>query len=273
MRVTRHRAQFAACGTLFVLACLAPSIAARAAVVPQLRDSTVQLWGWQTGTPSLLTTIASTSSFNNFDINHSSGTSQHSSISATGASYTGSTIAESNSNATYGGFSASSFRYTFKVTKRVGVEVDASLQSTNSSSAELRLYRVGRYFQPLLAATGIPSAPFSPNAVHWSGILTPETYTFSIGEGGQEKVVAPPGTHTTCSASITFTELYCAGDLNDDGFVNDLDFVSFVYAYELTLCGATGMPVGCPADINHDSVVDDLDFVVFVGSYDALVCP
>lgn len=263
----------AAIGSLALLMCLATTVPVRGDVVPQLRDSSVQLWGWQVGIPSLLTTIGSTSTYNNFDIVYSPGTSQHSSVSTSGASYSGSTFAESNSAGTSGGFSVSSFRYTFKVTTRIRVQVDASLQATNSANAELRLYRSGQTFQPLLLATGNTSPPFDPNEVHWTGTLTPQTYTISINEGGKERVVAPPGTNTACSATVTFSELFCAGDFNYDGFVNDQDFVGFVVAYNLTLCSATGMPAGCPADINQDGFVDDADFVIFAASYDELVCP
>lgn len=65
----------------------------------------------------------------------------------------------------------------------------------------------------------------------------------------------------------------CVGDLNFDGFVDDADFVEFVFAYDLLDCEDGSMPFGCPADFDHDGVVDDGDFVVFVSAYNQLVCP
>lgn len=65
----------------------------------------------------------------------------------------------------------------------------------------------------------------------------------------------------------------CSGDLNNDGQVNDADFVLFVTAYNLLLCSDPAMPAGCPADLNRDTTVDDADFSIFVGAYDNLICP
>lgn len=65
----------------------------------------------------------------------------------------------------------------------------------------------------------------------------------------------------------------CSGDLNNDGYVDDSDFVLFVNAYNILDCADPAMPAGCPADFNGDGVVDDGDFVIFVQSYDLLVCP
>jgi len=65
----------------------------------------------------------------------------------------------------------------------------------------------------------------------------------------------------------------CSGDLNNDGQVNDADFVLFVTAYNLLLCSDPAMPAGCPADLNRDTFVDDADFSIFVGAYDNLICP
>ena len=61
--------------------------------------------------------------------------------------------------------------------------------------------------------------------------------------------------------------------INNDGFVDDTDFVLFAAAYNLLDCADPAMPAGCPSDINGDSVVDDADFVVFVSAYNELVCP
>jgi hypothetical protein len=65
----------------------------------------------------------------------------------------------------------------------------------------------------------------------------------------------------------------CPGDLNDDGFVDDSDFVLFANAYNILDCADPTMPEGCPADLNDDDVVDDSDFVIFAAAYNELICP
>ena len=57
----------------------------------------------------------------------------------------------------------------------------------------------------------------------------------------------------------------CPSDLNDDGVVDDSDFVRFAESYNLLLD-----PVG---DLNQDGVADDGDFVLFAAAYNELVCP
>lgn len=65
----------------------------------------------------------------------------------------------------------------------------------------------------------------------------------------------------------------CPGDLNNDGLVDDADFILFIFAYNTLDCADPAMPLGCPADLNGDGFVDDADFVIFVVGYDELVCP
>ena len=65
----------------------------------------------------------------------------------------------------------------------------------------------------------------------------------------------------------------CPGDINNDGYVDDSDFVLFVAAYNILDCADPSMPAGCPADFNSDNFVDDSDFVIFVGAYNELLCP
>lgn len=65
----------------------------------------------------------------------------------------------------------------------------------------------------------------------------------------------------------------CTGDLNNDGQVNDADFVSFANAYNILDCADPAMPAGCPADFNASGIVDDIDFTLFVAAYDNLLCP
>jgi hypothetical protein len=56
----------------------------------------------------------------------------------------------------------------------------------------------------------------------------------------------------------------CPADLNDDGVVDDADFVRFAESYNLLLD-----PVG---DLNQDGVADDADFVLFAAAYNEFVC-
>jgi len=65
----------------------------------------------------------------------------------------------------------------------------------------------------------------------------------------------------------------CPADLNNDGFVDDSDFVIFANTYNILDCSDPTMPVGCPGDINSDGIVDDADFVLFAAAYDQLLCP
>lgn len=64
----------------------------------------------------------------------------------------------------------------------------------------------------------------------------------------------------------------CPGDFNNDGFVDDADFVIFVGSYNILDCADPAMPDGCPGDMNGDGFVDDSDFVDFAFAYNNLVC-
>ena len=65
----------------------------------------------------------------------------------------------------------------------------------------------------------------------------------------------------------------CPADFNDDGLVDDADFVFFAGSYDILECSDSMMPPGCPADLNMDSLVDDTDFVIFADAYNELLCP
>ncbi|MBN8596117.1 MAG: DUF4082 domain-containing protein [Planctomycetes bacterium] len=65
----------------------------------------------------------------------------------------------------------------------------------------------------------------------------------------------------------------CPADFNDDGLVDDADFVLFAGWYDILDCAAPEMTPGCPADLNADNEVNDLDFVIFANAYDELLCP
>lgn len=60
----------------------------------------------------------------------------------------------------------------------------------------------------------------------------------------------------------------CAADFNNDGLVDDSDFVEFVIRYNALLTPGEFRP----GDFNGDSLCDDSDFVLFVAAYDNLVC-
>ena len=61
----------------------------------------------------------------------------------------------------------------------------------------------------------------------------------------------------------------CGADFNQDGFVDDADFVLFADAYNLFTTPAADSF----CDLNLDTVVDDADFVLFAGAYNELFCP
>ena len=57
----------------------------------------------------------------------------------------------------------------------------------------------------------------------------------------------------------------CIGDLNNDGQVDDIDFVLFAQAYDLYVSG--------DGDFDGNGLTDDVDFVLFAQSYDRFECP
>jgi len=65
----------------------------------------------------------------------------------------------------------------------------------------------------------------------------------------------------------------CVGDLNEDGLVEDADFVMFLAQYNVLDCSDETMPEFCSADLNFDGFVDDADFVIFLSGYNNLLCP
>jgi len=91
------------------------------------------------------------------------------------------------------------------------------------------------------------------------------------GDIGNYDVVVSNSCGTVLSAGAVLR--ICPGDLNNDGFVDDSDFVLFIVGYNILDCADPSMPLLCPADLNGDAMVDDADFQVFVGAYNELVCP
>jgi hypothetical protein len=101
------------------------------------------------------------------------------------------------------------------------------------------------------------------------GAVYSDTISADIAGRLSVKVLTPNASIQWCSGA---TYQACAGDLNNDGLVDDLDFQIFVFAYNILDCADPSMPAGCPSDLNADAVVDDLDFQVFVLAYNAPVC-
>ncbi|HEX8877106.1 MAG TPA: hypothetical protein VF777_10185 [Phycisphaerales bacterium] len=64
----------------------------------------------------------------------------------------------------------------------------------------------------------------------------------------------------------------CEGDINDNGLVDDDDFVLFVQDYQRLDCFVAGTPPNCPSDLNRDCVVNDADFSRFAAAYNQLIC-
>ena len=98
------------------------------------------------------------------------------------------------------------------------------------------------------------------SAFQWTAVLDPgEEFTFYSGIAINQD---------------SYPQNPCIADVNFDHVVDDLDFQTFVVAYNDLLCPGSGpsRPF-CLSDLNEDNVVDDLDFQVFVVQYDALVCP
>jgi hypothetical protein len=104
--------------------------------------------------------------------------------------------------------------------------------------------------------------------------------TLSLGTGLSPNRVNFGDGSTLASATLTEIKRVdlipaqepCPGDVNCDTFVNDLDFQTFAYGYNLLLCSDPAMTPNCPADLNKDTFVDDVDFQLFVQMYDVLLC-
>lgn len=100
----------------------------------------------------------------------------------------------------------------------------------------------------------------------------PFTFSFSLVSTWYNQFNTTGCANTNVNWTIALRKP-CHGDLNFDTLVDDLDFQSFVVAYDILGCAQPGMPQGCPADFNNDGVVDDFDFQMFAVSYNQLICP
>ncbi|MGH7245034.1 MAG: hypothetical protein ACREJD_16585 [Phycisphaerales bacterium] len=95
----------------------------------------------------------------------------------------------------------------------------------------------------------------------------------TLGQVVATTTASPAGGVFSCPLGFWPARIACPGDLNNDGVIDDSDFVLFATAYDLLLCSDPSMPANCPADLNGDALVSDADFVSFAAAYDALVCP
>jgi len=104
-----------------------------------------------------------------------------------------------------------------------------------------------------------------------SVVLDPAPLTGSIAGLTLTSIISPASGYQL--GGISFSTKFCVGDLNNDGFVDDADFVLFASAYNILVCDDPTMPYPCPADFNSDGSVDDSDFVAFAQAYNDLICP
>lgn len=128
----------------------------------------------------------------------------------------------------------------------------------------------GTHFSSDVGSVLIPAGTLRPGA-SYHAILFFSSRIESPTEdmGGSTKIVG----FDRVTAAPLVTRSRCVGDLNNDSFVDDSDFVLFVSAYNVLDCADPAMPPGCPADFTRDGFVDDSDFVLFVSAYNELVCP
>ncbi len=118
--------------------------------------------------------------------------------------------------------------------------------------------------------SGCRQAPFSPIVTSFTPAVKKRTLS-SFDASFQV-----PQTSTVSAPLLDIAACFlarCVGDLNNDGLVDDRDFVFFVLAYNKLECPTNPLLTCCPADLNNDGVVDDADFVAFIPGYNALECP
>ncbi len=126
------------------------------------------------------------------------------------------------------------------------------------------------YFDPGEGFRIVPAATLQPGT-HYTAYLyfSCRIQLDSEAFGGSVSIAA----FDRVTSAALITRSACVGDLNNDGLVDDSDFVPFASAYNLLDCADPLMPPGCPADLNGDGFVDDSDFVIFVAAYNELLCP
>lgn len=148
----------------------------------------------------------------------------------------------------------------------------------NPSTLEIDIFANSGYFGVAGEIAGCYSQALNAAVVVDS--LSDRLRVFSSGSTGEGAVlnaslVSSPGGSGENATMFPITDAVaaCPGDINNDGLVDDADFILFVSAYNILDCADPSMPAGCPADFNKDGLVDDSDFTIFVVGYNALLCP
>jgi subtilisin family serine protease len=120
----------------------------------------------------------------------------------------------------------------------------------------------------LLFSNFIPAAPFpalGPSTVRW--VL--EDTAIEAGDVGFDKRYGWGIINAVGAAGYLHGRIDCPGDLNNDGVVDDTDFVQFADFYNALIAPAPYTA----GDFNGDASTEDSDFVIFANSYNALLCP
>lgn len=120
----------------------------------------------------------------------------------------------------------------------------------------------------LLYSNFVPAAPFpplGPATVRW--VL--EDTAIEAGDIGFDKRYGWGIINAAGAAGYLHGRIQCPGDLNDDGIVDDTDFVQFADYYNALIAPAPYTA----GDFNGDASTEDSDFVIFADSYNALLCP
>ena len=162
----------------------------------------------------------------------------------------------------------------FDVVTPVRMAVSGTLQRTtvneNLAAVELRLRRESG---ATILSAAAPDEAGTVGNVNSTAKLGAGRYVFTVTAGSSAGVCSPTNTNADLAADITATlaVLTCPADLNDDGFVDDTDFVLFAQAYDLFACDA--QTAYCAGDLEGDGFVDDTDFVFFAQAYDLFACP
>lgn len=154
------------------------------------------------------------------------------------------------------------------LTKPFNDAVTMAVPFTFGTPFTLGVYAVGR--TGMRSSSGVPgnsTALVEGAVVRWGGIENILAGSTSVT--ATSTVVSATGKNW---GPATFPPDPCTGDLNNDGLVDDADFVIFSAAYNILDCSDASMPITCPADLNDDGIVDDEDFVLFAAAYNELLC-
>lgn len=120
----------------------------------------------------------------------------------------------------------------------------------------------------LLFSNFVPAAPLpplGPATVRW--VL--EDTAIEAGDIGFDKRYGWGIINAVGAAGYLHGRIDCPGDLNNDGVVDDTDFVQFADFYNALIAPAPYTA----GDFNGDASTEDSDFVIFADSYNALLCP